>query len=75
VTTRTQARTAALDAVTRLMRLADERRDLDGRITVAVADVLAAGGSWRTVGAALGVTRQAAHHRYGSVSPRAVHRR
>lgn len=55
----------AITAGFALMRLVDRRVKLDQAITEQVALVLAEGGSWTTVGVALGVSRQAAQQRYG----------
>jgi hypothetical protein len=43
-----------------------QRRELDGRQERLVEALLRAGVSWGRLGAALGVTRQAAHKRYSS---------
>lgn len=47
-----------------LMRLDDERAQAEHRVTEQVAEVLRLGGSWATVGAALGLSRQGAQQRY-----------
>ena len=57
-------RVAEADEV-ELAELADLRAELDSVIDTAVASWRARGESWATVGAALGVTKQAAQQRYG----------
>lgn len=57
----------AVDAGNVLVGLVAERDEVERRIGAQVARVLDAGGSWGTVGAALGVTRQAARQRYGAL--------
>ena len=54
----------AVDAGIILMRLSGERDALEHRIRNQVKTVITLGGSWRTVGAALGVSGQAAWERY-----------
>jgi hypothetical protein len=51
----------------RLRALAELRRELDSMETELAADALRAGHTWREIGAALGVSKQAAHrrHRHG----------
>lgn len=61
---RTKTPDAAIEAGWVLMRLAAEREDVEARIVEQIRAVLAAGGSWTTVGVALGVTKQAAQQRY-----------
>lgn len=62
---------AAINAGIVLMRLSgkrdalDNKRDaLEDQIHRQVLEVLKLGGTWTTVSAALGVSRQAAHERY-----------
>lgn len=55
---------AAVDAGIVLMRLSGERDEIEQEIRVQVATVLSLGGTWRTIGAALGVSGQAAWERY-----------
>jgi Clp amino terminal domain, pathogenicity island component len=50
--------------VERLQTLAQLRRDLDSLETELAADALRAGHTWREIGAALGVSKQAAHRRH-----------
>jgi hypothetical protein len=54
----------AVDAGIILMRLSGERDAIEHRIRNQVKTVIDLGGSWRTVGAALGVSGQAAWERY-----------
>jgi hypothetical protein len=56
--------TPAIDAGIVLMRLSGQREALEQEIRVQVATVLSLGGTWRTIGAALGTTGQAAWERY-----------
>lgn len=65
MTTRSRTPEAAIDAGIVLMRLAAERADLDQQIREQVRRVREAGGSWTTVGVALGISKQAAQQRYG----------
>jgi len=55
----------AIDAAVVLMRLSGERDALERKIHGQVLTVIANGGTWRTVGAALGTSPQAAWERYG----------
>ena len=55
---------AAAAAAIVLSRLAGEREEIEQEIRVQVATVLSHGGTWRTIGAALGVSGQAAWERY-----------
>ena len=57
---------AAIDAGIALMRLSGQREDVETQIREQIRTVLDLGGSWATVGAALGVSKQAAWQRYGS---------
>ncbi len=66
--TTTKIPAAAIDAGIVLMRLSGDRDALDQQIRTQVATVRALGGSWTTVGVALGVTRSAAQQRYGSAA-------
>ena len=56
---------SAKDAVAALRALTVERAQVEGRITVTVQELRAAGASWSVVGDALGVSRSAAQKRYG----------
>jgi hypothetical protein len=58
----------------RLESLGRRRADMESAVAEAVAAARAAGGSWSAVGAALGVSAQAAQQRYGrrSHQPRAA---
>ena len=62
------------EPVARLLRLAcradDEARVQKRRAGDYVADARSCGASWADVGAAFGVTRQAAHERFSAVSRR-----
>lgn len=49
-----------------LENLSRERAKVDARIRVAVQAARQAGASWTVIGNALGVTRAAAHKRYGA---------
>lgn len=49
----------------RLRELAGERRALEGGIAAGVRNARRSGESWQAIGAALGVSRQAASKRYG----------
>lgn len=51
-----------------LAELAALRTDLDQAIAQAVAGQRSGGRSWAGIGDALGITRQAAQQRYGSIS-------
>lgn len=53
------------EPVPTLHRIAAQRRELDRAELVAVRRARNAGASWALIAAALGVSRQAAHHRYG----------
>ncbi|HWF73859.1 MAG TPA: Clp protease N-terminal domain-containing protein [Solirubrobacteraceae bacterium] len=55
---------AGSDPTERLQALAQLRRDLDSLETELAADALRAGRTWREIGAALGVSKQAAHRRH-----------
>src|ERR1700722_4137642 len=58
------SRIAGTDPTERLRALAQLRRDLDALETELAADALRAGHTWREIGAALGVSKQAAHRRH-----------
>lgn len=60
----TKTPAAAINAGIVLMRLAGKRDALEDQIHRQVLEVLKLGGSWATVSAALGVSRQSAHQRY-----------
>jgi hypothetical protein len=64
--TSTKTPSAAVEAGIVLMRLDQARRDAEAAVAAQVAEVRRLGGSWTTVGVALGVTRQAAQQRYGT---------
>ncbi len=55
-------------ALGRLSRLAEQQRKGAAAIAAAVGEARAAGHSWAAIGARLGVTRQAAQKRYGSLA-------
>ncbi len=55
----------SITAAFKLGHLVEQRSTLDAQITAGVRQVLALGGTWTTVGIALGVTRQAAQQQYG----------
>ncbi|HET9074366.1 MAG TPA: Clp protease N-terminal domain-containing protein [Solirubrobacteraceae bacterium] len=55
---------AAADPAVRLGAVTQLRRELDALETEAVGDGLRAGMSWREIGMALGVSKQAAHRRH-----------
>lgn len=57
-------------AVAAVARTAAEIEDAQARLEVAVRAARAAGATWAQVGQAMGVTRQAAHERWGHI-PRA----
>jgi hypothetical protein len=61
------------DAGNDLSRLASERDLLENRIRAQVHTVIRLGGSWTTVSAALGVSKQAAWERYKIVPPKYAH--
>ncbi|HEY8883260.1 MAG TPA: RNA polymerase subunit sigma-70 [Dermatophilaceae bacterium] len=63
---------AVTDAAAALARLAAATEQHAAAVTEQVWRVRALGGTWATVGAALGVTRQAASQRYGWQSKHAV---
>ncbi|GAA1048255.1 hypothetical protein [Arthrobacter russicus] len=44
------------------------RTDLEDAIAAAVAGIRAQGQSWAYIGSGLGISRQSAHERYGSIS-------
>lgn len=54
----------------KLMRDAIERALCEQSIVKDVADARHAGLSWKKIGAALGISAQAAQHRYGSLTSR-----
>ena len=56
---------ADISALGRLAELALDRRELESQIGATVGDARRAGRSWAQIGAALGVTKQAAQQRYG----------
>jgi hypothetical protein len=64
MTTKSKTPATAVDAGIILMRLSGEREQIEQQIRDQVNVVLALGGSWRTVGVALGVSGQAAWERY-----------
>lgn len=51
-----------------LAELAALSRDMDAAMTVAVTGLRATGFSWTDIAGRLGVTRQAAHQRFGATS-------
>ncbi len=53
------------DVLTELARIPGDRRDLEDRTRTLVARARAAGVSWAQIGAALRMSKQAAHERYG----------
>lgn len=53
----------------RLTALAEQRAAIDAAIAAEVAQRRAAGFSWAAIGAALGITKQAAQQRYGNYQP------
>ena len=55
---------AAADPAVRLGAITQLRRELDGLECEAVGDGLRAGMSWREIGMALGISKQAAHRRH-----------
>ena len=55
---------SAPDPVVRLAAITQLRRQLEAVETEAAADALRAGLSWREIGAALGISKQAAHRRH-----------
>jgi len=64
MTSRSKTPAPAIDAGIILMRLAGEREELEQEIRVQVATVLSLGGTWKTIGVALGTSGQAAWERY-----------
>jgi hypothetical protein len=70
MTSKSKTPPAAIDAGIVLMRLSAERTKLDDQIHGQVLKVLKLGGSWTTVSAALGVSKQAAWERYKTVPPK-----
>ncbi|MDQ6803733.1 MAG: hypothetical protein M3065_01930 [Actinomycetota bacterium] len=58
------SRIAGNEPTERLQALTQLRRDLDSLETELAADALRAGHTWREIGAALGVSKQAAHRRH-----------
>ena len=65
---RAAGRRVAAGDVDALPALANLAAELDAAITAAVAGLRAAGYSWGEIAARLGVTRQAAHQRWATVS-------
>lgn len=65
------AHTATGDHLHDLAQLATQRAELDHRIAARVAQAREAGRTWEQIGAALGVTKQAAQKRYRGTSPTA----
>ncbi len=55
----------ASPALPDLARIPGARRDLEDRARELVVQARADGASWAQVGAALGMSKQAAHERYG----------
>lgn len=53
------------DPVTALGAIADLRRELDRRETLAVRRARNAGASWQLIATALGVSKQAVHKKHG----------
>ena len=70
MTSRSKAPPAAIDAGIVLMRLSADRDRIEEKIHRQVLKVLKLGGSWTTVSAALGVSKQAAWERYKVVPPK-----
>ncbi|HWF50184.1 MAG TPA: Clp protease N-terminal domain-containing protein [Solirubrobacteraceae bacterium] len=58
------SRIAGRNPTERLQALSQLRRELDSLETELAADALRAGHTWREIGAALGVSKQAAHRRH-----------
>ena len=64
MTSKSKTPPAAIDAGIVLMRLSGERDKLEDQVHGQVLKVIDLGGSWTTVAAALGTTKQAAWERY-----------
>lgn len=62
---RTRATTAQDPILALLARVPDERIAVEARARSLVVDARERGASWAQIGAALGISRQAAHERYG----------
>ncbi len=53
------------DALNELVETVHDRAELEFRARRLVGEARKQGASWAQIGAALGITRQAAHERYG----------
>ena len=67
MTSKSKTPPAAINAGIVLMRLSGGREAIELKIQRQVVKVLELGGSWTTVSAALGVSKQAAWERYHSL--------
>lgn len=65
-----QIRSTTTSAVERLAVLRKIERALTAETISSVEDALNQGATWQQIGDALGVTRQAAHSRYGYIRPK-----
>lgn len=62
-------RTTDTESLRLIAELADQRNHLDAELAATVRAARAAHRSWSEIGAMLGVSKQAAQHKYGTTTP------